>query len=126
MVVKPRFGTFVRFHPLFEEWVDTIASVCAMMKHKAFEEENEWRAISSPIQNLRDPRFRFRDEPLSLTPYIELDLPKNARNGVSFEKVFLGPTSNHNLAFRALDTLLASKDVSVRNGIHACQIPLRT
>lgn len=113
------------FFKLFTEWEDTVAQFCAMMKHHAFSDEAEWRAISRPIQDLQDDRIQFRDGALSLTPYIDFHLPKNGRGGVSLQKVFLGPTANQTIAFRAVDTLLTSKKAHPRDGLFDSQISLR-
>lgn len=113
------------FYKLFRDWEDSIIDFCAMMKHLSFAEEVEWRAISRPIRNSQDERLRFRDGTLTLTPYIELDLPCNGRGGVSLDQAFVGPTANQNIAMRAISTFLSFQKARPREGLRACGIPLR-
>ncbi len=113
------------FHGLFDEWEDRILALAATLKDECFAEEHEWRAISQPIKKLGDERLRFRDGEITLTPYIHFNLPQNAKDAVSFDTVFIGPTSESGLTMKALSAFFTSKACSPTSGIRNSLIPLR-
>jgi hypothetical protein len=114
------------FHGLFEQWDDRVLSLAASLKDECFQEEREWRVISQPIKKLNDERLRFREGDITLTPYINFGLPRNANDGLSFDTVFVGPTSERNLAMKALGSFFTRNGCNAKSGIRNSLIPLRS
>lgn len=74
------------------------------MKHEGFQEEEEWRLVgqSSEAVPLRFPPGRF-----GVVPYCALPLC-SATNHPTFDRVYIGPTSEPEVARDALEDFLES------------------
>ncbi len=113
-----------------EPWLDLFHSlegdllrIAAVLKHPAFEEEQEWRIVSPVVHSLTE-QVQFREGISMLIPYFTLDL-RDADGRMSLEHVFLGPTSNIDLSMNSLSLYLAQRSASPRRGITYCDIPYR-
>ena len=112
------------FHPRFTEYEEALLKVSALIKHPAFKEEREWRAIS-PIQpSYVDHPPSYRAGRMTLIPYKPFGL-SSPGSRMQLSQVFLGPTPQNNLAMNALSTFLSSSGVSPKMGPFASQLPYR-
>lgn len=108
-----------KYHGFLEEFRGPMLQALAVIKHPAFEEEKEWRIVSSYFPRYSVPEIKFREGASILTPYIEIDLPQ----GTLFDSVTLGPTEHNNLSFSALSAFLTNKQLS--NNTISSMIPYR-
>lgn len=105
----------------FDEYTSEILQTLALIKHKAFEEEQEWRLISNQLPDAStEICFRQGDGSAMLVPYIKLNLDTN---DWKFDSVTLGPTPHETLARSALLGFL-HKSKLCRN-VHSGNIPYR-
>lgn len=116
---KPR--TFIALRPgrVFGE---ALAELAPVLKDKSFEEEKEWRLISTPV-SVRNERVAFRQGQSFLIPYFRIPLSGEAE-GNPIMRIVVGPTAEAELAKEAVRMLIASKgftDIEVVNS----RIPLR-
>jgi hypothetical protein len=109
------------YYGAFERHENRLINVAALIKHPAFAEEEEWRALSQVTRDHRDGMLRFRESTARLIPYVEFYLPKKASGAVLFDEVMVGPAPEPALAFTAIDIFLANKSASPTNG-QACQV----
>jgi Protein of unknown function (DUF2971) len=87
-----------------------------ILKHKSFEEEQEWRIISRPLSCTFDG-FAFRAGTSMLIPFFKIPLSTDA-DPLTIEEVIVGPTPNSRQSRRSLQSLLERHDLSatkVRN-----------
>lgn len=111
------------YHHFLEGFRGDILQVLSIVKHKAFEEEREWRLISPYFSKYTVPEIKFREGASMLVPYIELGLPENNDGKVLFEQIILGPSPHQNLSMSALSKLLSNKRLC--NNTTNCGIPYR-
>lgn len=87
-----------------------------LLKHKSFEEEQEWRIISRPLSCNREG-FSFRAGASMLIPFFRIPLSTDAEP-FSIKEIIVGPTPNSRQSRRSLQSLLVKhkvKDADVRN-----------
>jgi hypothetical protein len=113
------------YYDAFERHEDRLLNVAAVIKHPAFAEEDEWRAISRVSRNLRDSSLRFRESTARLIPYVEFSLPKSHDGAVSFEHVYVGSAPEASLAFGATDIFLTNSRATPTRGLSASCVPWR-
>lgn len=113
------------YHPRFYSEEINLLSVAALLKNPAFVAEREWRAVSaiSPSYVKNPPRYRAGLT--TLIPYKPFSVRLTATAPMQLSHVYLGPTSENNLAMSALSTFLASCSVSPKQGVQASQLPYR-
>lgn len=104
----------------FTEYRHQILQVLALIKHEAFQEEAEWRLISSVDMDPAQIQFRQADGAALLTPYIELMLPVK---DFKFQGITLGPTPHGTLSYAALRAF-ATKTKLTAN-VYESEIPFR-
>jgi hypothetical protein len=90
----------------------------ALLKHSAFEEEQEWRFVFPVFANMANPpQLKFRSKSSTLVPYIEFPfIGGEPENTVRLKEIILGPGSEDALAINSARAFLDSvglKDVSV-------------
>lgn len=98
--------------------------IAAVLKHPAFEEEQEWRIVSPMIDDATSARVQFREGNSMLIPWFPLDL-RDQQGRLAIEHAFLGPTSNIDLSMNSLALYLQSRGASPRRDITYCDIPYR-
>lgn len=96
------------YHPYLEQFRSDVLQVLAIIKHKAFEEEKEWRLISAYYPMYTIPAIKFREGASMLVPYIEVPLGESKPY---FEKVILGPSPHQNLSMSALSKFLSNQNL---------------
>lgn len=114
------------YYECFETHEDHLLTIAAQLKHPAFAEEEEWRAISEVFRDLRHPAIKFRDGPSRLIPYRDFQLPKNETGAVATEHVYMGPCPEPNLSFSSLTAFLTNQGASPAHGATNSSIPWRT
>jgi hypothetical protein len=97
-----------RYFPFLERFRGEVLQVLAIMKHLAFEEEQEWRLITPYFPSYVTPSIQFREGASLLVPYTELSL---SGSRPIFEKVILGPTAHENLSMSALSMFLSNQGI---------------
>ena len=108
---------------VFESFEERLLCIAAILKHPAFEEEQEWRIVSPAISECGDAPVYFREGSSMLVPYYAFDL--HVGDCLSLDHVYLGPTNNIDHSMNSLRLYLQKKGVSPANGISYCQIPYR-
>lgn len=108
------------YHPFLEKFRGDVLQVLSIIKHKAFEEEREWRLISPYYPKYTVPTIKFREGASMLMPYIELPLGESKPY---FASVILGPSPHQNLSMSALSMFLSNQ--SLCNITENCVIPYR-
>jgi Protein of unknown function (DUF2971) len=79
-----------------------------ILKDKSFEEEDEWRLISSPIL-LTHPQVCFREGKSMILPFFKIELAQEDEH-LSFPEIFIGPTPHEVLSKISVESLLSAKD----------------
>jgi hypothetical protein len=110
---------------LFQSIEEDLLRIAAILKHPAFEEEQEWRIVSPAITDSRAPAVRFREGSSMLVPYYAFALGSADREGIALDHVFIGPTQNSELSMNSLRLYLEKRQSQPRRGISYCQIPYR-
>jgi hypothetical protein len=114
------------YYGAFERHEDLLLQTAARIKHPAFAEESEWRAISKVSRQLADPALRFREGALRLIPFVEFALPRKDNRMLALEHVYVGPSAEPQLAFSSVDWLLTKNGAGPSKGISASGLPWRT
>lgn len=95
-----RSGHYLSF---LENYRGAFMTALCLVKHPAFNEEQEWRLISPFIDKFLEADIRFREGSSMLVPYINLRLPVA---DWPFAGALLGPSEHENLSMTALSMLL--------------------
>lgn len=111
-------------HSLFESIEEDLLRIAAVLKHQAFEEEQEWRLVSPVITDPAHGAVDFREGASMLVPYYRFDL-RGEGDGVPLNHVYIGPSSNAELSKHSLRLYLQKRRSCPRDGIAYCQIPYR-
>lgn len=114
------------YYDAFERHEDQLLNTCALIKHPAFAEEAEWRAVSRVSRNLKDRSLKFREGAARLIPYVDFELPTTSEGTLSLDTVFVGPAPEGNIAFSSIDAYLTNRCASPRRGIAASGAPWRS
>lgn len=114
------------YYDCFEEYEDYLLTLAAQLKHPAFSEEEEWRAVGQVVRDLRHPSIKFREGRSRLIPYWDFELPRNAAGAISIDHVYMGPCPEPNLSFSSLTAFLMNKAVGPSQGTSNSSIPWRT
>jgi hypothetical protein len=100
----------------------------ALLKHSAFEEEQEWRIVLPYFTNVRKPTWlQFRSRSNTLVPFVEFTLIGKVDGVPSFrlKEVILGPGSEGETAADASRAFLASVDDQNSVIVRESRIPYR-
>lgn len=118
------------FHPVFYALEESLIRVCAVLKHSAFQEEAEWRAVSSAFSDFvkgEGAKINYRAGSSMLVPYVLLPLA-DSNSIVPVEDVITGPTPDPVAATQSVQRLVA-KHISHLHGpwkSRYCDIPYRS
>lgn len=111
---------------IFEKIEGRLLRLAAILKHPAFEEEQEWRIVSPVISDPADLPVHFREGASMLVPWYAFELREGPDSeAMGLDHVYLGPTSNIDLSMNSLALFLAQRGAGPRRGISYCQIPYR-
>lgn len=113
------------FHDIFEEVEDDLLNIAALVKHPSFKEEEEWRLVSPVVKNYVETAIAYREGMSMLIPYMEFPLVLESTDSAKIQRIYLGPTPNHNLSMNSLTRYLSRGRVSPKEGAYACGIPYR-
>ena len=114
------------YQVIFERIERHLLRLAAILKHPAFEEEQEWRIVSPVITDTVAKAIHYREGVSMLVPYYAFVLREDrGDSAMGLEHVFLGPTNNSELSMNSLEGYLASTNTSPRRGVSYCQIPYR-
>ncbi|AWN73451.1 DUF2971 domain-containing protein [Legionella anisa] len=111
------------YHSAFEELLDVMLQIAALIKHPAFSEEDEWRVVSKVYNTYLIEELKYREGSSFLIPYLEFQLPSSRDRAIEIEMVILGPSKNENRSMRSVSNFLALKKSNPRNGILNGRIP---
>lgn len=107
----------------FDQLEGALLGICALFKHPAFAEEQEWRIVSQPYACPQNHPIGFREGKAMLVPFYRFNLAHNG--AVRLDHVFVGPTPNADLSVTALMHYLTMHKADPTNGISECDIPYR-
>lgn len=96
------------YFDFLESFRGEVLQVLSIIKHKAFEEEREWRLISPYFSDYRVPQIKFRAGASMVVPYIELNFGKLKPY---FEKIIIGPSAYPNLSMSALGAYMTNRGI---------------
>jgi hypothetical protein len=113
------------YSQILEQNEEALLSIAAMLKHPAFEEEDEWRVVSPRIVDLHRYPVGFREGSSMLVPYYRFDLSAGQPSGIPLEHLFIGPSGNAELSMTSIDLYLESRNARPKHGISDCEIPYR-
>lgn len=108
-----------RPYEVFRDWTERVVERAIRMKHKAFEEEREWRLWTHLPEGKHDS-IQFREGASSLVPYVTFELSPAGAVGTAkwpFVSIRVGPTSDERAARNAILQLM------VRHGFVGMRIP---
>lgn len=88
--------------------------LAAFAKHKAFEEEKEWRIVIIVEEGPRSKLIIFRQGKSMVVPYMEFSW-KDSGLPNPIRRVVVGPTPNKDEAVRAVEMLLERNGISLRS-----------
>jgi len=109
-------------HNISNEFIISLFAIAPMLKHESFEEEKEWRIVSS---NLRvTPDIQFRANESNIIPYIKISLCQSEEE-IEFKKIFIGPTSVNHYSKEAVLQLLRKNRVA-QKAIRLSSVPYRS
>jgi hypothetical protein len=77
--------------------------IAPLLKHPAFEAEQEWRLITGPMTGDKE-RLGFREGRTMIVPYLNVSLAN-----VQIHEIVIGPTVQHDLSRNSVDMLLAAR-----------------
>jgi hypothetical protein len=108
---------------IFQSIEADLMTICALLKHPSFAEEQEWRLISPTFTSTADSPIAFREGKAMLVPYYLFDLELDGM--INLDHVFVGPTPNAALSVNALMHYLTNKNARPEKGISDSEIPYR-
>lgn len=110
---------------VFELIEEDLLRIAAILKHPAFEEEEEWRVVSPRIIDCSAHPVSFREGNSMLVPYYRFDLALDRTRGIALDHVFVGPTANADLSTTSIELFLDARGSRPERGIDYCRIPYR-
>ena len=90
-----------------------------ILKHPAFEEEQEWRIIS-PRYKSTDPNIEYRPGNSLLVPFIKIPL-SDKHKSLPISEIYVGPTQHQELSKNSVKGFLAKYDLN-----NSCHVKLST
>lgn len=111
------------YHGAFEELLDEIFQIAALIKHPAFSEEDEWRVVSQVYKSHVLEGLKYREGTSYLIPYLEFQLPSSNDRAIEIKMIIMGPSKNINRSMGSVSNFLSLKNCSPRHGILNGNIP---
>lgn len=102
------------YHGIFEEFEDDLLMCAALLKHPAFREEAEWRAVSSVVKRYAPSDIQYREGRFCLVPYRQLSLVSEKSEEMPFKEVFVGPTPSTEQSIKSLGMFLSNHGLNPR------------
>ena len=96
--------------------------VVCIIKHPAFEEENEYRQIYQPATSTLSLVTKYRMGRFGLTPYVEIEFPHKEK--LPIQSIMIGPCRDPDSEVRSLRLMLAEHGYSDVE-VFTSGIPLR-
>ncbi len=114
-------GRTINAEEIGESLVTYLNRYAPILKHVSFQEEKEWRIISTPLDST-SPEFDFRPGRSMVTPYYRIPL---CGPGTEFEidQLVVGPTPHQTQARRAAHTLFRKHGLPTN--IYSTSVPYR-
>ncbi len=108
------------------ECLNELFYVLPVLKHETFQEEKEWRLISSTFE-AKSTSVKFRAGKTTLIPYYEFELTdeKNEGQTLPIESITIGPTPNQTESLYAVKALLNQYGMSKQVNVIHSKIPYR-
>lgn len=110
---------------IFQRLEARLLRIAAVLKHPAFEEEQEWRLVSPVMDECLDCPVSFREGVSMLVPWYPFRLAEASGEPFPLDHVYLGPTANIDLSMNSLRLYLRKRGVGPKRDIDYCQIPYR-
>jgi hypothetical protein len=107
-----RQGPSTKYHPdqcyyhVFKELEPLILRISALIKSRTFEEEGEWRLVSSIHTNYVRAPIKYREGATMLIPYIDLPM-RWGEDQIDIERVYIGPSPTPNLSLNSVSKYLS-------------------
>lgn len=108
---------------IFKRIEADLMTICALLKHPSFAEEQEWRLISPTFTSTASAPIAFREGKAMLVPHYLFDLELDGL--INLDHVFVGPTPNAALSVNALMHYLTNNAARPEKGISDSEIPYR-
>ncbi len=107
--------------PMVADWF----RIASLLKHSAFEEEDEWRIISPAYDSHVAPPVEYREGKSMLIPSLTFQLPSTSDRDVAVQRVYLGPTQHEHLSISSLSHYLMKAGARPLEGVFSSGLPLR-
>lgn len=104
---------------------EDLLRLAAVLKHPAFEEEQEWRIVSPVVRDVSLDSIQFREGVSMLVPYFAFLLNDAEQEGIALNHIYIGPSANAELSMNSVRLYMEQKNSQPRDGISYCQIPFR-
>jgi hypothetical protein len=112
-----------QLRPFADDFAFQFAILSPLLKHKAFEEEAEWRLVSLP-KSVLEPNYSVRADKALLTPYFVFSL-EDQTGRCQIDEIVIGPTPENELTLDGVSGLL-SRGYYQNYSISLSQIPFRS
>lgn len=109
----------------FQTHESDVLRIAAILKHPAFEEEDEWRIVSLVNADAPDSHIKFREGTSMIVPFTEFNFQISGQQRLELEHVFLGPTPNINNSMNSIELFFHKYQAMPKRGIEYCRIPFR-
>lgn len=107
----------------FSELEPYLLTIASLVKHKDFQEEAEWRIVLPTLKIDEAPISGYREGNSAFVPYVEFNLPVSDDGKLLLDQIFLGPTSDEDLAHRSLK--LFARDKTACRNVYRTRSPYR-
>jgi Protein of unknown function (DUF2971) len=112
------------YYSVFKDLDGDILRIASLLKHPAFSEESEWRAVSPAFSNYVSAPICYRDGKTMLVPFIRLTLPTHDGR-LDVPEIVVGPTPTPNLSLNSIAQYLSKNASHSQHQVSACLIPYR-
>jgi hypothetical protein len=114
------------YHDLFESIEASLLQASALVKHPAFQEEQEWRVVSQAHASYRNGSpIHYREGLSMLVPYLNFNLPQTVAGTADLEQVYVGPTPHPVEARESMHRFLVGVGSLPKKPVQWSAIPYR-